>query len=113
MDAVSGWMLEYSRLLVLDDFSVHADDASSTLSVDLVSSMVVQGLFQYVMIPTHWAGHMLNLIFAVRIMVDQITVNVVPWSDHHTLRAHVNAHLQSYLDDEPISAHLWSLMDPM
>ncbi|XP_015279890.1 PREDICTED: SCAN domain-containing protein 1-like [Gekko japonicus] len=36
--AVLGWALKYPRLIVLGDFSVHADDAASVPAMDLVFS---------------------------------------------------------------------------
>lgn len=39
LDMVLGWALEYLNLIVLSDFSFHADDATSSQAADLVPSM--------------------------------------------------------------------------
>lgn len=58
-----------------EDFSVHVDDAASSQTMDLVSSMEALGLSQFVLAPTHQAGHMLNLISSAGVMMDQFTAN--------------------------------------
>lgn len=48
LEAVATCALEYPRVLVLRDFSVHADRATSVQATDLVSSMAAPGLSQFV-----------------------------------------------------------------
>lgn len=44
LEVVSGWALEFSRLIVTGDLSVHDDNPASSQAADLVSSMVILGL---------------------------------------------------------------------
>lgn len=113
VEAVSGWALEYPRLIDLDDFNVHANDAASTLAADLVSSMAARVLSQFVTAPTHRAGHTLDLVFTVGVTVDRITVLAVLWLDHFALRAHLNVSPRPRLGNVHILAHPQSQMDPV
>lgn len=53
MEVASGWALEFSRLIVLEDFNVHVDEAASSQAIELVSPMVTLGLSQIVSAPMH------------------------------------------------------------
>lgn len=86
VEVVSGWALEYHRLLVFKDISVHAHDAAFSQTKDLVLSMVALGLSQLVPSPTHQAGHTLHLIWGAVRMVDLVVADPVPWSDHFPLK---------------------------
>lgn len=65
------------------------------------------------MVSTHQVGHKLDLIFAAEVMLDLITVKIVPWSEHHTLKVHMNILPQPCLGDEHILACPQSQIDPM
>lgn len=71
--------------------------------------MAEPGFSQYIMVSPVWAGHTLDLI---RVTVDQVTANAVPWWDCHALRAYVNVLPQTCLGGEHILAHLQNQMDP-
>ncbi|XP_077182783.1 uncharacterized protein LOC143832365 [Paroedura picta] len=49
--------------------------------------METLGFSQIVAGPTHQAGHTLDLIFGAGVAVDLVANNIVPWSDHHALKA--------------------------
>lgn len=63
-------MLEFPRLIVTRDFNVHADDPATSQAMALVSSMAAMGRSQIVLVSTHLAGHMLNVIFVPELSVD-------------------------------------------
>lgn len=63
LETVTGWVLEYSRLIVLRDFNIHFDAVNPLQASDLVSSMAALGLSQIESVPMHQAGHALDLIF--------------------------------------------------
>ncbi|XP_077778804.1 uncharacterized protein LOC144326222 [Podarcis muralis] len=69
LEVAAGWALEFLNLLVLGDFNVHADAAPSSQALNVVTSMATLGLSQFVMGPTHQAGHTLHLIFGAGIDV--------------------------------------------
>lgn len=50
--------------------------------------MLALGLTQFVLAPTHQAGHIPNLIFAGEISVDLEAINMVP--DHFALKAQLS-----------------------
>lgn len=61
LEAVSRWALEHPRLVVLGDLNVHADDASSSQTKDVGSSMEATGYTLFISTPMHQAGHILEL----------------------------------------------------
>lgn len=65
LEAVSGWGLEYHRLIVLSDFSVHANDAASPQAKQLVSSVEALGLSPFILTLTHQAGHTLDSVSGI------------------------------------------------
>lgn len=79
LDVVAGWAFEYLKLIVLGDFHVHANDATSSQAVDLVSSIAELRLSQIVSAPMHQAGHVLYLIFVAGFSVDLKLIDRVPW----------------------------------
>ncbi|XP_077780534.1 uncharacterized protein LOC144326946 [Podarcis muralis] len=103
LEVAAGWALEFPSLLVLGDFNVHAYAAPSSQALDLVTSMATLGLSQFVLGPTHQAGHTLDLIFGAGIDVIMLPAVEVPWSDHYTLKAKI---------DFPLLPCLRRLMDP-
>ena len=111
LEVVAGWALESPNLLVLGGFNVHADDTPSSQALDLVTSMATLGLSQFVLGPTHQAGHTLDLIFGAGIDVIMLPSVEVPWSDHYALRAKIDFPLLPCSGGEPILARLRRLMD--
>lgn len=83
------------------DFNVYANNAASTKSRDLVTSMVALGLSQIVSVSTQ-VGHTLDFIFGMGINVDLGTADAVPWSDHFALKAALNIPRPSCLGVERI-----------
>ncbi|XP_077774334.1 uncharacterized protein LOC144325324 [Podarcis muralis] len=112
LEVVAGWALEFPNLLVLGDFKVHADAAPSSQALDLVTSMATLGLCQFVLGPTHQAGHTLDLIFGAGIDVIMLPAVEVPWSDHYALKAKIDFPLLPGSGGEPIWARPRKLMDP-
>ena len=78
LELVAEWALRFSRLLVLGDFNVQVDKASSLQDPDLVSAMATLGLTQFVTGPTHQAGYTPDLIFGMGICMDTIQKTRVP-----------------------------------
>ena len=89
LELVADWAARFSRLLVLGDFNVHVDRASSSQGSDLVTSMATLGLTQFVAGPTHQAGHTLDLIFGMGIQAGSVQNILVPWSDHVALKVRI------------------------
>lgn len=110
LEVISGWALEYPRLLGI--FIIHVYDAVFSQAKDLVSSMAALGLSQFVSSPTHQVGLTLDLIFGARIMMDLITADPVPLSDHFPLKACLGILSPPCLDSEHIEAYLQNQMDP-
>ncbi|XP_077778785.1 uncharacterized protein LOC144326208 [Podarcis muralis] len=112
LEVVAGWALEFPNLLVLGDFKVHANATPSSQALDLVTSMATLGLSQFVLGPTHQAGHTLDLIFGAGIDVIMLPPVEVPWSDHYALKAKIDFLLLPCLGGKPIWARPRKQMDP-
>lgn len=98
------WGWEFSRLIILGDFSVYADAAASSKAVDVVSSMVALGLFQIVSDPMYQAGQTLDLIFVAGLTVHLDIIEPLAWSDHFVLKARLGSPPPSCLGGEQIHA---------
>lgn len=112
LEPVSGWALEYPRLIVLGDFSVHANDATTTQAIDLVSSMLILGLSQFILAPTHQVGHTLDLICIIGIEADVVTIDAVPWSDHFAPKAQLSIPSPPCLGGKLVYVNPQRLMEP-
>ena len=74
--------------------------------------MKTLGFSQFVSGPTHQAGHTLDLIFGADLVMDPITINKVPWSDHFTLKTHLLIPHTSSADKICFYARPKKLMEP-
>lgn len=58
-----GALLRSPRLVLLGDFNIHAEVQIANVSLDFMDTMMSMGLSQDVTVPTHMAGHTLDLVF--------------------------------------------------
>ena len=83
-----GVMLEPPQLLVLEDFSTHAEAALSGVARDFMFFMTTMGLSKMASGPTHAAGHTLDLVSCTGVDSGDLgeeECSVVPlsWTDHY------------------------------
>ena len=81
-------MLESSRLVVLEDFNVHADTNLLGAAQHFMSFMTTLDLSQVISGPTYIAGHTLDLLFHAGqddgdLGVEEFSVAPLSWTDHY------------------------------
>ncbi|XP_078509060.1 uncharacterized protein LOC144768926 [Lissotriton helveticus] len=77
--------LRFSKFLLLGDFNIHVDMKELSDALSLLETFSLAQLIQWLKLPTHSGGHLLDLIcsnFALTIS-DPLTLS---WSDHKLIR---------------------------
>ena len=90
-DFISTALLESPRLLVLGDFSIHAEAEVSSPALEFLETMASLNLSQHVNSPTHMGGYTLDLVFSTEcsehgLMVTDLVSVPLSWSDHHLIK---------------------------
>lgn len=84
-DLIADLSLRYANFIVLGDFNVHVDNVKCPLAVQLLDSLLGLNLPQLVTLPTHKAGHVLDLIFTNILTLKVADPEPVLWSDHYLI----------------------------
>lgn len=70
------------NILLLGDFNIHMDNTSNSATRDFISCLDNFGLHQYMDIPTHSKGHILDLVCCIGVTPKNCAVLDMPFSDH-------------------------------
>lgn len=88
LETLSGWALEYPRLFVLEDLSVHLSGKGPSVTLDSGTGILP------VCFGSHTSGRPhTGSYFCHWIVGSLITVNAVPLSDHFALKVWLNIHI--------------------
>ena len=94
-------------MVVLGGFNFHMEAVSGAPALDFMVSKTTIVLSQYVIGPTHEAGHTLNLVFPSScetgsLKGEGLQVTTLSWSDHTMVRFELMALLPSCMGGSPI-----------
>ncbi len=79
---IDGIALTSTDIILLGDFNIHIDNTSNSTTSRFLDIIQTAGFVQFVNLPTHKAGHILDLVISRPSFVKDVKVGVPDISDH-------------------------------